>query len=228
MMTQIGSYLPVSSADIGIVDQIFTRIGASDDLGTGRSTFFVEMQEAATILEKMTPQSLVIMDELGRGTSTLDGLALSWSVLEFLLFHPKKQGKILFSTHYHELTELGQFNGVQNLCMAIKESKGKPIFLRKVIEGKASKSYGIHVADMAGINSTIIKRAEEILSQLEKGVFFRSQQAPEPTLFTDIHKKNTDPLYQKIRTIDPNSLSPLDALQIIYELKKMEQSNHDQ
>ncbi|MGL5955617.1 MAG: DNA mismatch repair protein MutS [Brevinema sp.] len=224
VMAQIGSYLPVSSAVIGVVDRIFTRIGASDDLGAGRSTFFVEMQEAATILNKMTPRSLVIMDELGRGTSTLDGLALSWSILEFLLFHPNKQGKVLFSTHYHELTELAQFNSVQNLCMAIKESKGKPIFLRKVIEGKASKSYGIHVADMAGVDPSIIKRAEEILSQLEKGVFFNNKKLPEQTLFPNPSKNTDDVLYQKIRSIDPNSLTPLDALKIIYELKQQEQN----
>ncbi len=227
IMAQIGSYLPVSSATIGVVDQIFTRIGASDDLGSGRSTFYVEMEEAALILDKMTPQSLVIMDELGRGTSTLDGLALSWSILEYLLLHPKKQGKVLFSTHYHELTELSSFSGVQNLCMAIKENKGKPIFLRKVVVGKASKSYGIHVAEMAGVDSSIIKRADDILSQLEKGTFFKKKVIKEnESLFVPTQQQNNK-LSEAINKIDPNSLTPLDALRIIYELKQIEKENEE-
>lgn len=228
VMAQIGSYLPVKSAQIGIVDQIFTRIGAADDLGAGRSTFFVEMQEAALILNKMTPQSLVIMDELGRGTSTQDGLALSWAILEFLLSHPKKQGKILFSTHYHELTELSNYDNVQNLCMAIKEENGKPIFLRKVIVGKASKSYGIHVAEMAGIENSIIKRAETILTQLENGTFFKTEQSASLFDYKPIEKSvSSQPnlLYQKINNIDPNTLTPLEALNIIYELKIMVKDN---
>ncbi len=224
IMAQIGSYLPVSSANISVVDQIFTRIGASDDLGAGRSTFFVEMQEAALILDKMTPQSLVIMDELGRGTSTLDGLALSWAILEYLLLHPKKQGKVLFSTHYHELTELSNFNSVQNLCMAIRENKGKPIFLRKVVVGKASKSYGIHVAEMAGVDSSITKRADDILSQLEKGTFFK-KKSEKATLTLFAPTIQNDKLSEAIQKIDPNSLTPLDALRIIYELKQIEKDN---
>ncbi len=232
VMAQIGSYLPVDSATMGIVDQIFTRIGASDDLGAGRSTFFVEMQEAAMIIDKISPKSLVIMDELGRGTSTLDGLSLAWAILEHLLLHPHKQGKVLFSTHYHELTEIARFNGVKNLCMAIKENKGKPVFLRKVIEGKASKSYGIHVAEMAGIDSGVIQRSTDILSQLEKGTFFtvKQVQIESGNLFNkeDIHSFQKDKLFDFVSGIDPNSLTPLDALRIIYELKSIERLDNEE
>ncbi|MDK2817843.1 MAG: DNA mismatch repair protein MutS [Spirochaetota bacterium] len=229
VMAQIGSYLPVESATMGIVDQIFTRIGASDDLGAGRSTFFVEMQEAAMIIDKISPRSLVIMDELGRGTSTLDGLSLAWAILEHLLLHPHKQGKVLFSTHYHELTEIARFNCVKNLCMAIKENKGKPIFLRKVIEGKASKSYGIHVAEMAGIDPNVIRRSTDILLQLEQGTFFNTKQTKtddDNNLFSkdDIYTIQKDKMFEFISSIDPNSLTPLDALRIIFELKSIERS----
>lgn len=229
VMAQIGSYLPVESATMGIVDQIFTRIGASDDLGAGRSTFFVEMQEAAMIIDKISLRSLVIMDELGRGTSTLDGLSLAWAILEHLLLHPHKQGKVLFSTHYHELTEIARFNCVKNLCMAIKENKGKPIFLRKVIEGKASKSYGIHVAEMAGIDPNVIQRSTDILLQLEQGTFFNPKQTKtddDKNLFSkdDIYTIQKDKMFEFISSIDPNSLTPLDALRIIFELKSIERS----
>lgn len=231
IMAQIGSYLPIAEGTIGIVDQIFTRIGASDDLGAGRSTFFVEMQEAALIIDKMGPRSLVIMDELGRGTSTLDGLSLAWAILEYLIFHPQKQGKVLFSTHYHELTEISRFQGITNLCMAIKENKGKPIFLRKIVKGKASKSYGIHVAEMAGMDSSITTRATDILMQLEKGIFFKGKEKDSsPNLFstqddTLIQKK--DKIYDFVSQIDPNTLTPLDAMRTIYDLKLLEKDeNH--
>lgn len=225
VMAQIGSYLPVQEAEIGIVDQIFTRIGASDDLGSGRSTFFVEMQEAAFIIDKVTSQSLVIMDELGRGTSTLDGLSLAWAILEHLLLHPQKKAKVFFSTHYHELTDIARFDGVKNLCMSIKENKGKPIFLRKVVEGKTSKSYGIHVAEMAGMERGIIARATDILTQLEKGIFFKNkeQKNNSPQLFVteDEHKEQKQALFDFVSQIDPNHLTPLEALRLIYELKNI-------
>ena len=225
VLAQIGSYLPAQEATLGIVDQIFTRIGASDDLGAGRSTFFVEMEEAALIVDKLSPKSLVIMDELGRGTSTLDGLSLAWAILEHLLLHPQKKAKVFFSTHYHELTEIARFDGVKNYCIAIKENKGKPIFLRKVVEGKASKSYGIHVAEMAGMEGSIITRAQDILFQLERGTFFKTKnvKSDSPGLFVseDTNQEAKNTLFDTLTQIDPNALSPLEALRLIYELKNI-------
>lgn len=220
VMAQIGSYIPASSAQLGIVDKIFTRIGASDDLGSGRSTFFMEMQEAAEIVAQTTSKSLVIMDELGRGTSTSDGLAIAWAVLEYFLSTPDKKAKIFFSTHYHELTKLEKNKGIKTLCMAVQEHNNKPIFLRKVIEGHASKSYGIHVAEMAGLNQAIVTRAYNILNALEKGTFFNPEENELPNLFTSPSPKNSK-LYDFIENINPNKLTPLEALQLIFEIKEL-------
>ncbi|MGL5722695.1 MAG: DNA mismatch repair protein MutS [Brevinema sp.] len=227
IMAQIGAPISAKSAEIGIVDQIFTRIGAGDDLSSGRSTFYMEMEEAAHILSQTTPKSLIIMDELGRGTSTSDGLSIAWAVIEFLLFHPDKKAKVLFSTHYHELTSLGRFDGISNFCMAVKENRGKPVFLRKVVEGKAEKSYGIHVAEMAGIDQGVVKRAASILNDIEKGVFFKPQRVQEEAMplfpsATDPESPRKDEIYQRLKEINPESLTPLDALRILFDLKDVQ------
>ncbi|MGL4394557.1 MAG: DNA mismatch repair protein MutS [Brevinema sp.] len=223
VMAQIGSFIPAKSANLGIVDKIFTRIGASDDLSAGRSTFFVEMQEAAFIVKNSTPNSLVIMDELGRGTSTKDGLALAWAILEHFLINPQKKCKLFFSTHYHELTELGKLNNVKNLCMAIEEKNGKVTFLRKVVNGAASKSYGIHVAEMAGLDKTIVQRASQIMNGLEKGDFFQSsiKKASEQDLFSPKEASFSQiEIINEISALSPDDLTPLEALLILSDLVK--------
>ncbi|MGL5253923.1 MAG: DNA mismatch repair protein MutS [Brevinema sp.] len=226
IMAQIGGPISAKSAEMGIVDQIFTRIGAGDDLSSGRSTFYMEMEEAAHILAQTTPRSLIIMDELGRGTSTSDGLSIAWAVIEFLLFHPDKKAKVLFSTHYHELTSLGRFDGISNFCMAVKENLGKPVFLRRVIEGKAEKSYGIHVAEMAGIDQGVVKRAASILDGIEKGTFFKLKRVQEEVLplFPTADPKDSckDEIYQRLKEINPEQLTPLDALRILFDLKDIQ------
>jgi DNA mismatch repair protein MutS len=167
-MAQIGSFLPVASAEIGLVDRIFTRIGASDDIARGQSTFMVEMNETALILNNATERSLVILDEIGRGTSTFDGLSIAWSVAEHL--HDKVGARTLFATHYHEITALAQSRtAVKNYNVAVKEWNHQIIFLHKILPGSAEKSYGIQVARLAGLPENVIDRAKEVLQQLESG-----------------------------------------------------------
>jgi DNA mismatch repair protein MutS len=167
LMAQIGSFVPASSAEIGLVDRIFTRVGANDDLSRGQSTFMVEMNETANIVNNATERSLVILDEIGRGTSTFDGLSIAWSVAEFL--HDKIKARTLFATHYHELTKLAEERkGVANFNVAVREWNEQIIFLRKIVPGGADKSYGIHVARLAGVPKEILDRAKDILSHLEK------------------------------------------------------------
>ncbi|MBE5923802.1 MAG: DNA mismatch repair protein MutS [Lachnospiraceae bacterium] len=167
LMAQIGSFVPASSADIGIVDRIFTRVGASDDLASGQSTFMVEMSEVANILRNATPNSLLILDEIGRGTSTYDGLSIAWAVVEYISSKDLLGAKTLFATHYHELTELeGKLSGVNNYCISVKESGDDIVFLRKIIKGGADKSYGIQVAKLAGVPDVVLSRAKEISSEL--------------------------------------------------------------
>ena len=166
-MAQIGSFVPAKSAKIGIVDRIFTRVGASDDLASGQSTFMVEMSEVANILRNATSNSLLILDEIGRGTSTFDGLSIAWAVVEHIS-NPRLLGaKTLFATHYHELTELeGKLNSVNNYCIAVKEKGDDIVFLRKIVKGGADKSYGIQVAKLAGVPDNVIERAKEIVEEL--------------------------------------------------------------
>jgi len=167
LMAQIGSFVPAASAEVGLVDRIFTRVGANDDLSRGQSTFMVEMNETANIVNNATERSLVILDEIGRGTSTFDGLSIAWSVAEFL--HDKIKARTLFATHYHELTKLAEERkGVANFNVAVREWNEQIIFLRKIIPGGADKSYGIHVARLAGVPKEILDRAKDILSHLER------------------------------------------------------------
>ena len=164
----MGSFVPAASAKIGIVDKIFTRVGASDNISLGESTFMVEMNEAASILNNVSDRSLILLDELGRGTSTYDGISIAWSIVEYLHEHPKAKAKTLFATHYHELNEMeNSFKRVKNYNVSIKELGNKVIFLRKLVRGGSNHSFGIHVAAMAGMPRSVVQRAEEILKQLE-------------------------------------------------------------
>ncbi|MEE8341281.1 MAG: DNA mismatch repair protein MutS, partial [Candidatus Neomarinimicrobiota bacterium] len=223
VMTQIGSYIPAKSAKIGIVDKLFTRVGASDNLAGGESTFLVEMNEAANILNNATNRSLILLDEIGRGTATYDGLSLAWSIIEYLHDNPKVAARTLFATHYHELTELEKtLKRLENKHTSVEEFGDRIVFLRKVIGGTGDKSYGIHVAKMAGLPETVIFRATEILNQFlsnedkkelhTKPVDSKSQ--------ISIFEQREKRLSEALAKLDINSLTPLKALQKIDELKK--------
>ena len=180
LMAQIGSFVPASYAKIGVVDKIFTRVGASDDLSMGQSTFMVEMMEVASILKEATKNSLVIIDEIGRGTSTYDGLSIAWAVAEYIADKEKCGAKTLFATHYHELTELeNKLDGVKNYSIAVKEKGEDIIFLRKIVEGGTDESYGVHVARLAGVPQNVTKRANEILRSLERKSVLRDNKSKE-------------------------------------------------
>ena len=228
LMAQIGSFVPAASARIGVVDGIFTRVGASDDLTTGQSTFMVEMNEVATILREATDKSLLILDEIGRGTSTYDGMSIARAVIEYIADRKKLGAKTLFATHYHELTELEELIPcVKNYNVAVKKRGEEIIFLRRIIPGGVDESYGIEVSKLAGIPRWVIDRAYEVLSSLEEGrevsqakVHTRAK-APEggEQLFFIDEKGET--IKKRLRQADPNTLTPLEALNLIYELKKL-------
>lgn len=192
IMAHIGSFVPANEAKIGLVDRVFTRVGASDDLARGRSTFMVEMQETANILNNATPKSLIVLDEIGRGTSTFDGISIAWSVAEFLCTNPAVRAKTLFATHYHELTDLSlTMPGVQNANVLVKERGDQITFLRKIVPGAADKSYGIHVARLAGLPQSVLERANEILRNLEEGEF-EAEGAPKIARHGSRRKKPND------------------------------------
>ena len=221
LMAQAGSFIPAKSARLGVVDRVFTRIGASDDLSAGASTFMVEMNEVAEILKHATPNSLLILDEIGRGTSTYDGMAIARSVLEYCA--GKKLGaKTLFATHYHELTELeGQIPGVKNYNIAAKKKKDDIIFLRKIVRGGADQSYGIEVARLAGVPEQVTRRAKAILEELENGggervVIRREEPEEEQVSLLDLGSVE---VAQRIRKLDLNTLTPIEAMNLLYELK---------
>ena len=238
LMAQIGSFVPAESANIGIVDRIFTRVGASDDLASGQSTFMVEMNEVANILRNATANSLLILDEIGRGTSTFDGLSIAWAVVEYIS-NPKLLGaKTLFATHYHELTELeGKLNSVNNYCIAVKEKGDDIVFLRKIVKGGADKSYGIQVAKLAGIPELVINRAKDIVNQLSanditetvKNISVEGQASgkkKKPHLdevdLTQMSLFDTvkdDDIIQELRDVDISHMTPMDALNKLYELQ---------
>lgn len=232
LMAQIGSFVPASRASIGIVDRIFTRIGAQDDISTGQSTFMVEMLEMANILHHATPQSLVVLDEIGRGTSTYDGLAIARAIVEYVHNAPSLGCKTLFATHYHELTELAEIlPRVANYRMDVLEDGERVVFLRKVVPGNADKSYGIHVARLAGIPKAVSRRAEEILADLEAsepGSQNRSgrraaMRQPAPDALPKMQLTFFDapnPVIERIRELEVESLTPLDAIRVLFELKK--------
>ncbi|MBQ0100601.1 MAG: DNA mismatch repair protein MutS, partial [Lachnospiraceae bacterium] len=222
LMAQTGSFVPASSADICVCDRIFTRVGASDDLASGQSTFMVEMNEVANILRNATAKSLLILDEIGRGTSTYDGLSIAWSVVEYISDKKKIGAKTLFATHYHELTELeGKIKGVQNYCIAVKEKEGDLVFLRKIIPGGADKSYGIAVAKLAGVPEEVTDRAEQIAERLEANDINRSLEVPEPETRPVMQEaKAPSEVVRTLQETDVTKLTPIEALLLIDELKK--------
>ncbi len=220
LMAQLGSFVPAESAEIGLVDRIFTRIGAQDAIHAGQSTFMVEMIEAANILNNATPRSLLILDEIGRGTSTYDGLSIAWAIIEYLHSHPKLKPFTLFATHYHELTELADMlPGVRNYNVAVTESAGRVVFLHKIVPGGADRSYGIHVAQLAGLPGPVIQRANEILRQLEatsgKTIPDQVPDSSQLRLFPE-----NNPLIDAFKKVDLNSLSPIQALNLLYEWRR--------
>ena len=246
LMAQTGSFVPAEAASIGLVDRIFTRVGASDDLASGQSTFMVEMSEVANILNNATPDSLLILDEIGRGTSTYDGLGIAWAVVEYIATNRKLGSRTLFATHYHELTELeGKIPGVKNYCIAVKEHGENIVFLRRIVRGGADKSYGVQVARLAGVPKAVLTRAAELVEELsgadisqnasriaEAGASFRSarkqKEAPKDypdeqmSLFEkpESHREeDARGLVQEIRNLDITHMTPLDALNKLFELQ---------
>ncbi len=249
LMAQLGSFVPAEKAAIGLVDKIFTRVGASDNLAAGESTFLVEMNEAANILNNATPKSLILLDEVGRGTSTFDGLSIAWSLSEYLHNKPEVAAKTLFATHYHELNELeSRYERIKNYNVQVKEHDGKVIFLRKMVRGGADHSYGIQVANMAGLPEVVINRAKEILSNLESHTLDvshegngavqktavkkeaarktvqqveKQQQLPQMTLFDTHLDPNMETLLNKLEASDPERMTPIEALLLLSELKRL-------
>ena len=231
LMAQIGCFVPADSASIGIVDRIFTRVGASDDLASGQSTFMVEMSEVANILRNATVNSLLILDEIGRGTSTYDGLSIAWAVVEYISNYHRLGAKTLFATHYHELTELeGQLPGVHNYCIAVKEQGDDIVFLRKIMKGGADRSYGIQVAKLAGIPSGVIARANEILAELlddhdlagkaRKVTTARPKKQSEPAQLSFFSNPKEQEVIAEIQALDLSNMTPMKALVYLSELQE--------
>ncbi len=225
LMAQIGSFVPASYAKIGLVDRIFTRVGASDDLSTGQSTFMVEMSEVSNILINADKKSLLILDEIGRGTSTFDGLSIAWAVVEYISNKEKIGARTLFATHYHELTELeSKMEGIKNYCIAVKEKGEDIIFLRKIIRGGADESYGVHVAKLAGIPNTVITRANTILKQLKETNFVNKnhnenkKQTQTPGQF-DLFNYKLGEVAAELDKVNLNELTPIDALNVLSKMK---------
>ena len=234
LMAQIGSFVPAAKANIGIVDRIFTRVGASDDLASGQSTFMVEMTEVANILRNATAKSLLILDEIGRGTSTFDGLAIAWAVFEHISNTKLCGAKTLFATHYHELTELeGKIPGVNNYCIAVKEKGDDIVFLRKIVKGGADKSYGIQVAKLAGVPDSVISRAKELVEELsdaditaavkdltapkkKQKIMYDQVDMAQMSLFDTVQDND---IVDEIRDLDMTHLTPMEAMNILYNLQ---------
>ena len=230
LMAQIGSFVPAESAKIGVVDKIFTRVGASDNISLGESTFMVEMTEAASILNNISPRSLILFDELGRGTSTYDGISIAWSIVEYIHENPKAHAKTLFATHYHELNEMeNTYKRIANYNVSVKEINGKVVFVRKLVKGGSEHSFGIHVAKIAGMPPSIVKRANEVLKQLEANhrsdattpqVTPKQEGGVQLSFF-----QLDDPVLCQVRDeilhADINNLTPMEALNKLHEIKKI-------
>ncbi len=225
ILAQMGSFVPARAARLGLVDRVFTRIGASDNLARGRSTFMVEMTETAAILHTATARSLILLDEIGRGTATYDGLAIAWAAIEYI--HARTRAKTLFATHYFELTELAErLSGVKNFHVSVKETGGGIVFLRSVEPGAADRSYGIEVAKLAGLPLEVVVRAREVLAEHEEAERrvaaqlanddSRAAPAAQLTIFTAL----SQPVVERLRSLDLNHLTPLEALNVLAELKK--------
>jgi DNA mismatch repair protein MutS len=229
LLAQMGSYVPAQNARMGVVDKIFTRVGASDNISMGESTFMVEMNETASILNNISDRSLVLLDEIGRGTSTYDGISIAWAIAEYLHEHPSK-AKTLFATHYHELNEMTTtFERIKNFNVSVKELKDTIIFLRKLVSGGSNHSFGIHVAKLAGMPNQVIHRASKILTQLEKN---HTNEEVKDTL-KDIQHEDMqlsffqldDPLLEDLReeilSTNLDTLTPIEALMKLNEIKRM-------
>ena len=220
IMAQMGSFVPATEARIGIIDRLFSRVGASDDIARGRSTFMVEMSEAALILKDATPRSLIILDEIGRGTSTFDGVSLAWAMVEYLHKLRQRGAKTLFATHYHELSELeNRLERVVNYHVRISEQDGKITFLYRIERGFSDHSYGIHVAELAGVPSRVTKRARQVLKELESGSHLR-EQADTPQLQLSLFSLMEEPLRARLAALDTNDMTPNEAFQILTELSE--------
>jgi len=234
LLAQVGCFVPAESARIGLVDKVFTRVGASDNISLGESTFMVEMTEAANILNSVTPRSLVLFDELGRGTSTYDGISIAWAIVEYLHEQPRATARTLFATHYHELNEMVKnFHRIKNFNVSVKEVNGKIIFLRKLERGGSEHSFGIHVADIAGMPKSIVKRANIVLKELEADnaqvgsvgkpsaeKLEKSREGVQLSFF-----QLDDPVLTQIRDeiigLDINNLTPVEALNKLNEIKRI-------
>lgn len=235
LMAQMGCFVPAESAHVGLVDKIFTRVGASDNISLGESTFMVEMTEASDILNNVTPRSLVLFDELGRGTSTYDGISIAWAIVEYLHEHQGAQARTLFATHYHELNEMEKnFSRIKNYNVSVKELNGKVIFLRKLMRGGSEHSFGIHVAEIAGMPKSIVSRANLILKQLEADNASVGVDQPATSRIASSANNNgmqlsffqlDDPVLCQIRDeilgLDINNLTPVEALNKLNEIKKI-------
>ena len=227
LMAHIGSFVPCKAAEIGICDRIFTRVGASDNLAFNQSTFMVEMTEVANILHYATKKSLIILDEVGRGTSTLDGLSIAWAVIRYI--NDNIGAKTLFATHYHELTELeALYEGVKNYHIAVKEYNGSIIFLRKIHRGGTNKSFGIEVASLAGVPRDVLKQARKILKELEATEIVKPTKQLSFDSFSE-DRKNYSEIINKISSLDLNHMSPMQALSTLMDIQdqiEVENGNH--
>jgi DNA mismatch repair protein MutS len=230
LLAQIGSFVPAEAVRMGVVDKIFTRVGASDNISMGESTFMVEMNETASILNNISERSLVLLDEIGRGTSTYDGISIAWAIAEFLHEHPAR-AKTLFATHYHELNEMTDLlPRIRNYNVSVKELKDNVLFLRKLVEGGSAHSFGIHVAKMAGMPQTVVQKAQKMLKKLEKnhssdalnGV--KAMKDEMQLSFFTIDDPILEELKAEILSIDINTLTPVEALMKINEIKRMLQA----
>ena len=227
ILAQMGSFVPADSAEISVCDRIFTRVGASDDLTAGQSTFMVEMSEVASILRSATSRSLVLLDEIGRGTSTFDGMSIAQAVVEYILKEKRLGCKTLFATHYHELTALErEFPGVVNYNIAVRRRGDDIIFLRKIVRGGTDDSFGIEVAKLAGVPQKVIRRAKEILAGLEEGASMaraagKAEEAEIPDLQVSLAQQQEEKAIRQLKQADLDSMTPRDALEFLYELKKL-------
>jgi DNA mismatch repair protein MutS len=234
LMAQIGSFVPASKAEIGLVDKVFTRVGASDNISSGESTFMVEMNETASILNNLSDRSLILLDEIGRGTSTYDGISIAWAIAEYLHENPRARAKTLFATHYHELNEMtNKFDRIQNFNVSVKEIGAKILFMRKLVPGGSEHSFGIHVAKLAGMPQQVLSRAELMLKELEsshnmsgkKQLKERVKEAVSSDSMQLSFFQLNDPVLEQIReelvAIDINTLTPVEALMKLNEIKKI-------
>jgi DNA mismatch repair protein MutS len=235
LMAQMGSFVPAASAELGLVDKVFTRVGASDNISSGESTFMVEMNETASILNNLSERSLILLDEIGRGTSTYDGISIAWAIAEYLHENPKAKAKTLFATHYHELNEMTKkFDRIKNFNVSVKEIGNKILFMRKLVEGGSEHSFGIHVAKLAGMPSQVLARAEMMLKELEKShdIGGGKQQMKSKVKdaiasdnmqlsFFQLNDPVLEQIHEELVSIDINTLTPVEALMKLNEIKKL-------